>query len=103
MRLRLLQLVAPVALLAACSADPSPEPTPAPTTFPLAPADQAAAVADAYLKAWEEGDFAAMHAALAPAVQERYPLEQFSELHASFSQMTMAETMTAPEGRWLCR
>lgn len=85
-------------LLAACVSDPTPEPTPVPTTFPVAPPTAAQALATAYLDAWAAGDYAAMHATLDPAVQERYPVEQFTELHAAFADMARVTDVTASAG-----
>jgi penicillin-binding protein 2 len=87
-----------VLLLAACGTEATPEPTPAPTTFPVAGPDAAAAVADAFVAAWAAGDYAAMHAALDPALQARYPLEAFDELHAAFAEMGRVTDLGATVG-----
>lgn len=93
----LLSVVGAIAL-AACVAEPTPEPTPTPTSFPTAPATAAADVARRYVEAWAAGDFAAMHASLDPTVQERYPLEAFSALHASFADAVRADELGAEVG-----
>ncbi len=85
-------------LLAACVADPTPEPTPVPTTYPAAQPQAAAALAESYLDAWAAADYAAMHATLDPAVRERYPIEQFTELHATFNELVRISGMTATAG-----
>ena len=85
-------------VLAACVAEPTPEPTPTPTSFPVAPGTAAAELARTYLDAWAAGDYAAMHASLDPVVQERYPLEAFSALHASFADMAGVEEMNGEVG-----
>jgi cell division protein FtsI/penicillin-binding protein 2 len=79
--------------LVAC-AEELPSPTPLPTTFPAQPADAAAATADEFLAAWAAGDFAAMHALLAPEDQARYGLEAFTGLLTSFSELTDANAIT---------
>ena len=84
--------------LAACTAEPTPEPTPRPTTFPVAGPDEAAAVVEAYVAAWASADYAAMHAALDPALRERYPPEQFAELHAAFAEMAQVADLRATLG-----
>lgn len=85
-------------LLAACSADPTPEPTPVPTTFPRAPADEAAAVASAFLEAWAAEDYAAMHATLDPDLGEAWPLERFADLHRALDEMAQVETIRGSPG-----
>jgi len=91
-------LAATLLLLAACVSDSAPEPTPVPTTFPVAPPAAAETLAGAYLDAWVAGDYAAMHATLDPAVRERYPIEQFTELHAAFAEMARVTDITASAG-----
>lgn len=96
--LRALALGAPLVLLAACSADPSPEPTPVPTTFPLAPPAAAADLASSYLEAWAAGDYATMYELVDPELRERYPLEAFSDLHAAFAELADVASMSATAG-----
>jgi cell division protein FtsI/penicillin-binding protein 2 len=79
---------AALALLAACSADPTPEPTPVPTTFPRAAPDSAATSTDAFLSAWAAGDWEAMYAFVDPEVQATVPFETFRDLYATFGSMT---------------
>lgn len=95
---RLVATVGLALLLAGCATDPTPEPTPAPTTFPVAPADAAVELARQYVEAWAAEDWAAMHALLDPAARERYPLDGFAEVHASFSGMTRAGPPSAEIG-----
>jgi len=97
MRLRLLPVVV-LAVLAACSTDATPDPTPVPTTFPRTGPDAAAALATSYLEAWAAADYASMYEALDPALREAYPLERFSDLHASFADMARVETLSATPG-----
>ena len=85
-------------VVAACSSDPTPEPTPVPTTFPVAGPDDAAAVADAFVAAWAADDYAAMYATLDPGLHERYTLESFTDLYASFKRMTRTAGLTATIG-----
>jgi cell division protein FtsI/penicillin-binding protein 2 len=73
--------------LAACATDAAPNATPYPTTAPTPAADAAAELARDYLDAWSAGDYPAMHALLAPADRERYPLEAFAGLHGAFAEM----------------
>src|SRR5688572_7222328 len=84
--------------LAACNLEPTPDPIPVPTTFPQAAPAAASAVATTYLEAWAAGDYAAMYALLDPALRERYPVEQFSELHAAFAGMARVETLSGTAG-----
>ena len=84
--------------LAACLGQPAPEPTPEPTTFPTQPVEAAQALADRYLAAWAAGDYAAMHATLDPRQAEAYPIERFSELHATFADMMRVTEMAATTG-----
>ena len=84
-------------LLVACSA-PSPEPTVAPTTFPTAPPEAAADLAAAYVEAWASGDYAAMYATLDPVLQERYPIEAFTELHVALAEMARVGELSATIG-----
>ena len=87
-----------VALLAACSLEPTPDPTPVPTTFPVAAPAAASAVATTYLGAWAAGDYAAMYALLDPALRATYPVERFNELHAAFAGMAQVETLSGVAG-----
>jgi penicillin-binding protein 2 len=87
-----------LAILAACSLEPTPAPTPVPTTFPVAAPAAASAVATTYLEAWAAGDYAAMHALLDPALRETYPVERFSELHAAFAEMAQVDTLSGAAG-----
>jgi cell division protein FtsI/penicillin-binding protein 2 len=87
-----------VLLLVACG-EVAPSPTPLPTTFPTPPADAAASTATSFLNAWAAGDYAAMHALLAPEDRARYPLDGFSSLLAAFADLadTTALTFTTAE------
>ena len=85
-------------VVTACSADSTPEPTPVPTTFPVAGPDEAAAVADAFVAAWAADDYAAMYATIDPGQHERYTLESFTDLYASFKRMTRTAGLTATIG-----
>jgi cell division protein FtsI/penicillin-binding protein 2 len=87
-----------IVLLVACG-EVAPSPTPLPTTFPTPPADAAATTADSFLTAWAAGDYAAMHALLAPEDQARYTLDTFRGLLDAFAEMadTSALTFTAAE------
>jgi cell division protein FtsI/penicillin-binding protein 2 len=89
-----------VALLvvAACSTDSTPEPTPVPTTFPVAGPDDATAIANAFVAAWAADDYEAMYATLDPGLHERYTLESFTDLYASFKRMTRTAGVTATIG-----
>jgi cell division protein FtsI/penicillin-binding protein 2 len=91
-------VAAAVLLLAACISEPTPEPTPVPTTYPVAPPDAAATLADTYLEAWAAADYAAMYATLDPVVHDRYSAEQFSELHASLSELAGITEMSGSAG-----
>ena len=95
---RLLATAGLAFVLAGCVTDPTPEPTPAPTTFPVAPPDAAVEQAGEYIEAWAAGDWAAMHALLDPSTRERYPLDGFADLHASFAGMTGAGPPSAEIG-----
>ncbi len=64
---RLLALSGGVALVLAACGPTGPEPTPYPTTAPSLPASAARDVVERFAAAWAAGDFAAMHALLAPA------------------------------------
>ena len=85
-------------LLAACVSEPSPEPTPVPTTYPAAQPDAATALAETYLAAWAAGDYAAMHATLDPTVRERYSVELFTDLHASFGELAVVSDIAGTTG-----
>ena len=98
MRARLLLLCLPLLALAACSTDSPPDATPVPTTFPDAAPQAAAELASDYLDAWAAGDYAAMYAELDPAIRDEYPVERFTELHASFAEMAVVGTLTATAG-----
>lgn len=87
-----------VALLVACTTDPQPSPTPMPTTFPAAGPEAGSALVERYLDAWAAGEWAAMHAILAPADRERYPLERFVELHAGLAEMAAVEGLISAVG-----
>ncbi|MGH2427630.1 MAG: penicillin-binding transpeptidase domain-containing protein [Candidatus Limnocylindria bacterium] len=80
---------------AACTSDLELDPTPIPTTFPTQPPEAAAQRAADFLAAWAADDYAAMHALLAQADRERYPLERFTALHAGFSDMLRVTGLTA--------
>ena len=54
----------------------TPQPTPSPTPLP-----RADSVVQAYLSAWTNGNYAAMHNLLTPAWQERLSLEQFQRYY----------------------
>jgi cell division protein FtsI/penicillin-binding protein 2 len=84
--------------LTACAADPTPEPTPIPPTFPVAPADEAAALAEAYLDAWGAADYDAMYALLDPAIADRYPTDAFADLHAAFDRMVRLDSLRGGAG-----
>lgn len=96
--LRAFAVAAPLAALIACGTDPIPDATPVPTTFPVAPADAAVARSTEYLEAWAGGDYDAMYAAIDPFLRERYPLEQFRDLHAAFAEMSQLENLSATTG-----
>jgi cell division protein FtsI/penicillin-binding protein 2 len=85
-------------LVAACSNQPTPEPTPEPTTFPKASPEAAGALAADYLAAWAAGDYAAMYATLDPVLQDRYPIERFTELHDAFAEMASVTELSATTG-----
>jgi penicillin-binding protein 2 len=87
-----------LAALAGCAFAPTPSPMPEPTTYPQAGPDAATTLAGEYLDAWAAGDYAAMHAALDPAIAERYPFEQFAELHAAFASMAEVSSLDASAG-----
>ncbi len=93
-RLRAAAVMLAVALALAACGDAT-DPTPAPTTFPLAAPSDAGAVADAYLAAWADGDYAAMHEMLDPAARDRYPIDRFAALHGSLTDMSRATSLTA--------
>ena len=97
MRLRLLS-VATLAVLAACSTEPTPDPTPVPTTYPVAAPDEAVVLATGYLDAWAAADYASMYEALDPAMREVYPLDRFTELHSAFADMARVETLSGTAG-----
>ncbi|MGH2356785.1 MAG: penicillin-binding transpeptidase domain-containing protein, partial [Candidatus Limnocylindria bacterium] len=86
------------ALIAGCSVAPQPEPTPLPSTFPMQPPQAAVAMADRYLEAWTDGDYAAMYALLAPADRERFPLDRFAAIHASFAELTRVTALDSTAG-----
>ena len=94
---RLLPALALV-LLAACSNEPTPDPTPVPTTYPAAAPDAAATLAARYLDAWAAGDYAAMYATIDPALQDTYPVETFTELHAAFAEMAEVTSVAGSTG-----
>jgi penicillin-binding protein 2 len=73
--------------LAACTSIAAPSPTPYPTTAPAPTTDAAGELARTYLDAWTAGDYAAMHALLAPVDRDRHPLESFAALHQGFAEM----------------
>ncbi len=85
-------------VVAACSTDSTPEPTPVPTTFPVAGPDDATAIANAFVAAWAADDYEAMYATLDPGLHERYTLESFTDLYASFKRMTRTAGLTATIG-----
>lgn len=66
---------------AGCTPDavqpPTPSPFPSPTVV-LPPSD---AVGQAFLDAWERGDYAAMYSELSPAARQRYPEDQFTTIY----------------------
>jgi penicillin-binding protein 2 len=95
---RVAGLAALLALAAGCSSAPEPSPTPLPTTFPTQPPSVAVEATRRYVDAWAAGDYAAMHALLAPADRERYPLAAFTTLHATFAEMTLVEAVEARTG-----
>jgi penicillin-binding protein 2 len=74
------------AILAGCDAN-EPEPTPYPTPEPRADVADAGAVADAFLDAWADGDYAALYRTLAAGDRERYTRAQVEELLAAFDQL----------------
>jgi penicillin-binding protein 2 len=90
--------VALLVLATACSNQPTPEPTPGPTSFPKASPEAADALAAEYLDAWAAGDYASMYATLDPTLQERYPLERFTELHEAFAEMAGVASLSATTG-----
>jgi penicillin-binding protein 2 len=90
--------VALLVLATACSNQPTPEPTPEPTSFPKASPEAADALAAEYLDAWAAGDYASMYATLDPTLQERYPLERFTELHEAFAEMAGVASLSATTG-----
>ena len=95
---RLLVVTALLLAASACSADPIPEATPRPTTFPVAPPDAASELASRYVEAWAAGDWATMHALLDDRTRDRYPIDGFADLHASFATMTRLEELRGDPG-----
>jgi cell division protein FtsI/penicillin-binding protein 2 len=91
-------VIAMLALASTACGPQAPSPTPLPTTFPRQPLEDAAAVADEYLAAWQAGDYEAMHALLAPADRARYPLERFAALHASLTDLARLTQIEASSG-----
>jgi penicillin-binding protein 2 len=87
-----------VLALAACVDDPEPSPTPLPTTFPTRPPDLATEIAGRYADAWAAGDYASMHALLAPVDRERYALDAFTALHASFAELARVTELRSSAG-----
>lgn len=97
-RLGSMRWIVPLAVLLAACGGPDGDPTPTPTTFPVAPADEAVAIAAAYLDAWAAGDYPAMHATLDPAIRERYPIEAFTEVHEALRTMARIEGLSGSTG-----
>ncbi len=91
-------VLAALLVLAACSSGPDPDATPTPTTFPAASPEAGVALAAAYATDWSTGNYASMHAALDPALAERYPLEMFVALHTAFADMARVERLAATPG-----
>jgi hypothetical protein len=90
-------MVPALLLLAACG-EAVPSPTPLPTTSPTPPAEAAASTAEDFLSAWAAGDYAAMHALLAPEDRARYGMEAFSSLLQSFRDLADATELTFTAG-----
>lgn len=84
--------------LAACEVQTPFPATPAPTTVPTPEPEDAATVAAAYAAAWSSGDHAAMYQLLAPAVQQRYSLETFAQLHQQLRDLPLTTELTAASG-----
>jgi cell division protein FtsI/penicillin-binding protein 2 len=97
--IRRLLPAAALLLATACGADdPRPDPTPVPTTFPAAGPESAVELTTGYLADWSAGDHAAMYDRLDPELRERYPLEQFAELHAAFDEMAQIASLAGSTG-----
>lgn len=83
-----------------CTAS-APAPTPVPTTVPTTSPEASVGVAQAYLDAWREGDYAAMYALLAPADRAVTSEDRFTALHAGLHDFLAATDVTvnteAPE------
>lgn len=78
---RVLPVIVTLALitggLSACRDDSTPPPTPTPTSVP----GRAEEVAEAFLQAWERGDYALMYGLLAPASQTTITQEGFTHTY----------------------
>jgi penicillin-binding protein 2 len=83
-------------LLGACAT--APDPTPNPTPAPRPAADEAQETVDTFLGAWRAADYQRMHEMLAPADRERFGLETFRSLLATFDELAGAHGLTWTTG-----